>query len=251
MLAEVPSFHVETVGSGPRVLLVHGSVGNGESTWAAQRPLAERYTLVVPDRPGAPPNPPVEHVDFEDHAELLAPLLGAGAHVVGHSYGGVIALFLAGRNARLVHSLTLLEPPAFGLASGVPEVDAFVADLAPLWEDGPTEPAIFLQEFARRVIGRTTPRRLAPETEQGVRTLMVERGPWEAEPPLEELAAAPFPKLAISGAHEPAFDAVCDALADGIGARRAVLPGAAHNVQRAPGFNELLEEYLSAADSRA
>src|SRR3954468_1003476 len=32
----------------PRVLLVHGSVVNGDATWAAQRPLGERFDLVVP-----------------------------------------------------------------------------------------------------------------------------------------------------------------------------------------------------------
>src|SRR2546422_2948199 len=40
-----------------RSVLVHGSVGSGWSTWWAQRPLAESFTLVVPDRPGSPPNP--------------------------------------------------------------------------------------------------------------------------------------------------------------------------------------------------
>ena len=64
--------HVETVGSGPRVVLVHGSVGSGWSTRWAQRPLEERFTLVVPDRPGTPPNPPVDHVDFEEQAPLVA-----------------------------------------------------------------------------------------------------------------------------------------------------------------------------------
>src|SRR5437870_6696847 len=83
--------HVETVGSGPRVVLVHGSVGSGWSTWWAQRSLAERFTLVVPDRPGSPPNPPVERVDFEEQAPLVADLLEDGAHLAGHSYGGVIS----------------------------------------------------------------------------------------------------------------------------------------------------------------
>ena len=50
----------------PRVLLLHGSVANGEATWAAQRPLAERFELVVPNRRGFPPGPQVEAVDFED-----------------------------------------------------------------------------------------------------------------------------------------------------------------------------------------
>ena len=41
---------------------------------------------------------------------------------------------------------------------------------------------------------------------------MVERSPVEAVIPLDELAAAPFPKLVISGGHSAAFDAVCDVL---------------------------------------
>ena len=58
-------------------------------------PLAERFELVVVDRPGFPPNPPVERVDFEPDAELVAGLLEPGDHLVGHSYGGVISLLAA------------------------------------------------------------------------------------------------------------------------------------------------------------
>src|ERR671936_693335 len=96
--------HVETVGSGPRVVLVHGSVGGGWTTWWAQRPLSERFTLVVPDRPGTPPNPPVDHVDFEEQAPLVAELLEDGAHLVGHSYGGVISLYAAALRPDAVRS---------------------------------------------------------------------------------------------------------------------------------------------------
>ena len=53
------------------MLLVHGRVVNGVATWAAQRPLAERFELVVPNRRGFPPGPDVEHVDFEDDAMWL------------------------------------------------------------------------------------------------------------------------------------------------------------------------------------
>ena len=97
------------------------------------------------------------------------------------------------------------------------------------------------------MIGRRVPqeRKLTPAIEQGVRTLMVERGPWEADPPLDALRSAPFPKLVVSGAHSPAFDAVCDVLERRLDGDRAVLPGAAHNAQRAPGFNETLERFLS------
>ncbi len=79
--------------------------------------------------------------------------------------------------------------------------------------------------------------------------LMRERGPWEAGIPLDELAAAPFPKLVVSGAHSAAFDAVCDVLERRLPAERASLPGAGHNVQRAPGFNDVLARFLERADA--
>ena len=78
-----------------RLVLVHGSVVGGGGTWAAQRPLAERFELVVVERPGFPPNPPVDRVDFEPDAALVAGLLASGDHLVGHSYGGVVALLAA------------------------------------------------------------------------------------------------------------------------------------------------------------
>jgi hypothetical protein len=62
--------------------------------------------------------------------------------------------------------------------------------------------------------------------------LIVERGPWEAHIPLEQPAVAPFPKLVVSGAHSPAFDAVCDVLERGLGAQGAVVAGAGHSVPR-------------------
>ena len=76
---------------------------------------------------------------------------------------------------------------------------------------------------------------------------MVERAPWEAVIPFDAVAAAPYPKLVVSGAHSAAFDAVCDVLEERLGAERAILPGAGHSIQRAPGFNELLVEFLKRA----
>jgi pimeloyl-ACP methyl ester carboxylesterase len=78
---------------------------------------------------------------------------------------------------------------------------------------------------------------------------MVERYPWTAEIPLDELAATPFPKLVVSGAHSAAFDAVCDVLEDRLGAQRAVLPGAGHAVQLlGEPFNELLVAFVEQAE---
>ncbi len=74
----------------PRLVLVHGSVGNGPMTWAAQAPLAERFELVVVNRPGFPPGPLVESVDFEEHGRWLAERLEPGDHLAGHSYNRIL-----------------------------------------------------------------------------------------------------------------------------------------------------------------
>lgn len=228
-------------------MLVHGSVSNGARTWGAQRPLASRYRLAVVDRPGFPPGPPVERVDFEEHAEWLAERLEPGDHLCGHSYGGVVCLLAAARFGAL-RSLTVLEPPATSVARGNPAADAFAAGAARLWREGPREPEAFLRGFLAAVGSAfDPPSPLPPELEQGARTLMVERGPWEAEIPLAELRALPFPKLVVSGAHHAAFDAICDALERALRAERAVCPGAGHSVQAAPGFNDVLERFLVAA----
>src|SRR5437660_10953064 len=115
------------MGSRPRLLLVHGSVVNAELTWNAQKPLADRFEVVAPDRRGFPPGPDVERVDFEDEALWLEPFLEPRTHLVGHSYGGVIALLAAARRPEAIASLTVIEPPAFGVARGVPAADEFTA----------------------------------------------------------------------------------------------------------------------------
>jgi pimeloyl-ACP methyl ester carboxylesterase len=238
--------------SRPRLVLVHGSVVGGETTWGAQQALGDRFELVVPTRRGFPPGPDVDRVDFEDEAVWLEQFVAPGTHLVGHSYGGVIALFAGVRYADRLRSLCVIEPPAFGLAAGNPAADAFVEQAEALWERGPRDPAAFLRAFLA-VVGSSAPAgTLSPALLQGARTLMVERYPWQAKPPLDELAATPFPKLVVSGAHSAAFDAVCDVLARKLRAERAVLPGAGHSVQRlGEPFNDLVAAFVERADARA
>jgi pimeloyl-ACP methyl ester carboxylesterase len=76
---------------------------------------------------------------------------------------------------------------------------------------------------------------------------MVERPPHEARIPLDELAQAPFPKLVVTGGHNPVFDAVVYVLEQRLGAQRAVVPGAGHSIPRAPGYNETLVRFLDSA----
>ncbi len=230
-----------------RLVLVHGSVGSGRRTWSAQRPLAARHELVVLERRGFPPGPDVERVDFEDEATWVAERTRPGDHLIGHSYGGVISLLAAAALPELA-SLTVVEPPAFGIARGEPAVEEFVAAATALWHDGPREPEAFLRAFLRIVGSQLDPPSpLPPELAQGARTLVVERPPWEAEIPLAALRALPFPKLVVSSGDSAAFEAVCDVLERELGAERAVCPGAGHGVQGAPGFNDVLADFVERA----
>jgi pimeloyl-ACP methyl ester carboxylesterase len=237
--------------SQPNLLFVHGSVVNAELTWSAQKPLAERFEIVAPNRRGFPPGPDVERVDFEEEAVWLEPFLEGGAHLVGHSYGGVIALLAAARRPELVRSLTVIEPPAFGVARGEPAVDEVVRRIEEHWTKGPRDPGEFLRGFLALVGSSTPPGNFTPELLQGARTLMVERSPAEAAIPLDELARTPFPKLVVSGGHSAAFEAVGDVLEKRLGAERAILPGAGHSVQRiGKPFNDPLVAFVERAEER-
>ncbi len=234
-----------------RLVLVHGSVAGARATWWAQRELGDRHELVLVQRPGFPPGPPVARVDFEPDAELVAGLLSPGDHLVGHSYGGVITLLAAAARPELLRSLTVIEPPATRVAAGNPAVDAFAEQGAAIYASGASDdPETFLRRFLTAVgSALDPPSPLPPELEQGARALMVERGPWEADIPVEALAAAPFPKLVVSGNHHPAFDGVCNALELGLGAERLVLTGFGHTVQRHPEFNAGLADFVARASA--
>jgi pimeloyl-ACP methyl ester carboxylesterase len=234
-----------------RIVFVHGSVGNGDAAWAEQLPLAEEYELIVLNRPGFPPGPLVDRVDFEEHADWVVEQMRPGDHLCGHSYGGVVSLYAAAHAPEL-RSLTVVEPPAFGIAAERPEAADFVERLKRFWSEGPREPRAFLAAFYAEVAGRPVelPDPLPPEQYQGAQILMIERGPWEAQPPLDELHDLGFPKLVVSGGWSPPFDAVCDVLEERLGAERAVLPGMGHNPQLlGPPFNDVLRAFLRHADA--
>jgi pimeloyl-ACP methyl ester carboxylesterase len=236
--------HVSVLGSGPRLVLVHGSITNS-ATWGPQQELADAYTLVVPDRTGYWPNPPVQRIDFVEQAADVADLLEEGDHLVGFSYGGVVGLLAAARRPRALETLTVIEPPCFGVARRVPAVAAVVEEMQRLWASLPLPPAEFVRRFAA-VFGEAgrVPADVPPEREQGVRALMAERGPWEAEIPLAELGTAGFRSLVCSSGGHPAFESVCDVLERRLGAERLVLPGGGHAVHHAPGFNARFREFL-------
>lgn len=234
------------------MVLVHGSVVGADVTWRKQKPLAEHWTLCTPNRPGFGASPTLGRGDFEAEAPLIAELLGDGAHLVGHSYGAVIALFAAALRPEAVRSLTVSEPGTLTVAAGNPAVDAVIEAGTELFRRGPEMDPRELLVFFRAGVGSAhhTPDELQGDLLAGAKLLMRERPPWEVDPPLAELARAPFPKLVISGGHSEVFEAVCDAVAEGVGGQRAVIPGRGHSVPTTgEPYNERLHAFLSSAGS--
>lgn len=65
--------------------------------------------------------------------------VGDGAHLVGHSYGGIICLLAAAMRPESVLSLTVTEPDCMGVARGEPAVERFIADIQQLYISGESD----------------------------------------------------------------------------------------------------------------
>ena len=239
---------VTEVGRGPAVVLVHGGVGP-EITWERQRPLAERWRLIIPKRRGFPGSgDPAERQDFETDSHDLSRLIGDRAHLVGFSYGGVGAALVAAREPDRIRSLSLIESPIYAGAPDHPEVrriaragDAFLSGEA----DETTE-----REFLANagVDPSAASGRTAALIREAIEAARGGRPPTEAQVELDAIAAAPFLVMVVSGDHHAGIEALSDGLAEKLGARREIVRGAGHAVPRAPGFNEVLEDFLRSAE---
>jgi pimeloyl-ACP methyl ester carboxylesterase len=218
-------------------------------TWERQAGLAGRWNLVIPTRRAYPGGPAADRQDFERDADDLAELLGDGAHLVGFSYGGVGCTVLAAAQPERVRSLTLVEAPIYKAAPNHPAVreivesgDAVLAGEA----DARTERR-FLENAGmdpEALSGRNR-----DLIRQAIDAARGGRSPSEADPDLDAIAHAGIPAMVVSGGHHEGIEALCDALASRLRARREIVSGAGHAVPRAPGFNEVLEDFLLSARS--
>ena len=115
--ANVRSAHVGT--GRETVVLLHGSASSGALWRHTKGALQSSYRCIAPDLIGYGTSAAWPcHASFGLEAELRAiePLLQCCAdtfHLVGHSYGGVLALHLALADPGRVQSLTLIDPVFF------------------------------------------------------------------------------------------------------------------------------------------
>jgi pimeloyl-ACP methyl ester carboxylesterase len=115
----------ERAGTGPPIVLLHGYVGDGRTTWRQQLDgLCDEFTVVAWDAPGAGGSAdPPESFGLAGYADCLASFVGRlgldRPHVVGLSFGGILALALMRRHRAVPATLVLASAYA-GWAGSLP-----------------------------------------------------------------------------------------------------------------------------------
>ncbi len=129
-------------GSGEPVVFVHGGLEDYR-TWDAQiDTFSKSYRIITYSRRFNFPNQNKKEVktfsaitEAEDLAAFIIQLKTGPVHLVGHSFGGLISLFLIKKHPELVRSLTLSEPALIGWLPDIPGGKVFYEDFSTqLWK---------------------------------------------------------------------------------------------------------------------
>jgi pimeloyl-ACP methyl ester carboxylesterase len=100
------------LGAGPALVITHGSVATSEQ-WIPAGHLAEHFTCYVHDRRGRGRSGDTTTYSMATEVADIAAMMsvaGAGAHLLGHSYGALCTLAYAETHP-LDGTLLLFEPP--------------------------------------------------------------------------------------------------------------------------------------------
>jgi lipase len=237
------------------ILLVHGDFGDGYESWGpACELIGRRRRTIVIDRPGFGEDLPAD-ASFSIAGEARA-LLDVTAemripsfHLVGHSYGALIALEMAIMRPGVMRSLHLIEPPLLDLLPEQPLVQELkrrgrwiVEHHAEIGDEAATE-AFFSMIGADRAVERL---RGTPDWDRlcgfATRFARSESAGSYPSSSLARLAETIPVGLYTGGRSHPALRLIATELAGRIdGARLVDVPEAGHAVQMAKdGFIDAL-----------
>ena len=246
----------ERLGTGPPLVLLHGILGDSRA-WAQQfEALSDEFTVVALDLPGCGrSDDPPETFRFPEYADCLATFIGAlgleRPHVLGLSWGGVLALELYNRHPTVPRSLTLTGAYA-GWAGSLPpeEVERRLRQCL-----GETEmpPEQFIPGWLPGLLTERAPRALVDEVSAmmfefhpaGYRVMAQAVAEADLRPVLPRITV---PTLLLYGADDArAPVAVAEALRDAIPtAQLVVMPAVGHlsNVEAPERFNSEVRKFL-------
>jgi 3-oxoadipate enol-lactonase len=254
--ATVPAAAIE--GGGPAtVVFLHG-VGGDRQSWTPQlEAFSPRFRAVAWDCPGYGASAPLEPMTFPGLAASLLALLDdlavERAHIVGQSFGGMIAQEFAATYPARVKSLVLTgTSPAFGRPDGDFQKKFVAERLAPL-DAGKT-----MADLAQGIVGSLMGDNPDPN---GVKTAVasmsrVSAATYRASMHCivgfdrrEALGRIAVPTLVLAGARDSNAPApMMEKMASRIpGARYVCLAGAGHlaNLEQPAAFNEIVLKFLS------
>jgi pimeloyl-[acyl-carrier protein] methyl ester esterase len=141
------ALHVERLGDGPDLVLLHGWGLHG-GVWRALAPrLAESFRVHLVDLPGHGHSRDVAFEGLDSVVDAVASRVPAGAAVCGWSLGGLVALRLAARHPSRATALALVSTtPCFVQREGWPH--AMARETLEAFADGlRAEPARMIRSF--------------------------------------------------------------------------------------------------------
>lgn len=227
------TMHYIEKGSGEPVILIHGAIGD-YTAWGQQiDALALTHRAIAISRRYAWPNQQPNRDDSFDctvalHSNDLAAFMEAldipSAHLIGHSYGAMIALRTAIDHPELVNSLVLGEPVVESLISGTHIGDSVIADTrisanlaVSHYEAGRDEAA--MRTFIKMVFGSDESYDAVPQAwrdkwlQNLVEGICIAETQDMASLARKDIAQLNIPSLLIEGEYSPAiFRLVTDSL---------------------------------------
>lgn len=243
-------------GAAEKLVLLHG-IGSHSRSFAPQLAgLPQSFDIVAWDAPGygASDDPPADLSldEFADAAAGLLERLGwTSAHVLGHSFGGVIAQRLSQRRADLVQSLVLSDTNAGSGSLPEPErserLRRRLADITTL------SPRALAEKRAPNLVPPAAPPSLiqnlievmADVRPAGYAAAAVAMGTADLRDALAEIRV---PVLIVHGERDTVIppSTAHDLATRIVGARLALIPGAGHaSNQHAPdAYNQIVSDFV-------
>jgi pimeloyl-ACP methyl ester carboxylesterase len=139
--------HPPRSGDGPLVVMVHGSMDRHASFVRVRRALPEARVVLYDRRGYGRSRDVAAAASLDDHADdLLGVAAGRPTVVLGHSYGGCVALRAAELEPTVVRGLVVYEAPTPWLSGWPTDTGGGLALAAP-------DPAAAAEAFLRRILG--------------------------------------------------------------------------------------------------
>jgi pimeloyl-ACP methyl ester carboxylesterase len=253
-------------GKGTPVVFVHGAVADWRF-WEPQREAFGKqhrfvaYTLRYHGT-GAWPDDGKQYTTDVHAADLAAFISGLKAgpvHLVGLSYGGLLAAMVATRDPTLIRSMTLAEPALFERLGDRPEdkpaLDAWNTAVTPMVEAIKAGDNITATKRLFAIVNGDSagdfdsqPAGLRQVLLDNARTLSLLFASPMATLSCDALGALTVPTLMIRGEHTPVFfSRINDAVGRCVtGSQQLVIPNASHvmSAQNAPAFNKAVLTFI-------